>query len=100
MQASLSSRYDFPELLVLRRVQLSLPDSAFLRRKRIPIDCHTPLRHRQARDEREVGQCLRLVEVVLGRQVGEPEELPPDGLVLAPVEVQEVCKQVPRLLFW
>ena len=92
--------HDLPEFLVLCRVQVHQPDLALLRRKRIPIDCHTPLRHRQALDEREVGQCLRLVEVVLRRQVGEPEELPPDRLVLAPVEVQEVREQVSRLLFW
>src|SRR4030088_3010948 len=89
---------DLADLELVPRPHLATRTGHLLRRKAIPGDRTSP-RAANARHVFKPAERRRLIERVRGGKLDQTVELPPDGLVLASMELEELRKQPACVLF-
>ena len=91
--------HDLAEVVHVERQAraVAFADVVVLRRKRVALD-GPRARAADGADECQPRERRPLGLVIFERQVAKAKELPPRGLVLAPVPLEEVCHEPTRLL--
>ncbi len=91
--------HDLAEVVHVERQAraVAFADVVVLRRKRVALD-GPRVRAADGADECQPRERRPLGLVIFERQVAKAKELPPRGLVLAPVPLEEVCHEPTRLL--
>ena len=67
------------------------------RGERVPVDRRLDRSSDPSR-QLQAGQRCTLIEEVLGREIREPEVLPPERTILPPVPIQQISQHPSRLL--